>query len=97
MSKNKPQAKKESSEKKDSLFFSFNLIPVKYQTPALLAAVLILIIIFFKAGLFDGKVFSSADNIASKSFETFVNDAKAKGEFRSGPRIYFAVCQALPR
>ena len=37
--------------------------------------------IFFNEGLFGGKVFSNADNVASGSFKTFLDDAKAKGEF----------------
>src|SRR6266508_4186835 len=57
------------------------LIPEKYQTPIYLAVILILILIFFKSGLFGGKVFSSADNMASASFNTYLDDAKKEGIF----------------
>ena len=56
--------------------FTFSVIPEKYQTPVFLGIILILILIFFNAGLFGGKVFSSADNIASNSFTTYLDDAK---------------------
>ncbi len=73
---------KTSALKKDvSRSYSIDFIPAKWQTPVFLAVILILIMIFFNAGLFGGKVFSSADNIASGSFKTFLDDAKAKGEF----------------
>ena len=37
--------------------------------------------IFFNAGLFGGKVFSSANDIASGSFNTYLDDAKKEGIF----------------
>src|SRR5205085_12685036 len=61
--------------------FTFNLIPEKFQTPVFIAIIILLIIVFFKSGLFDGKVFSSADNIASDSWKTFLDDAKKEGIF----------------
>jgi Bacterial membrane protein YfhO len=79
--------KKEASAKspllkKDTVRdFTFTLIPEKYQTPAFLGIILILILIFFNSGLFGGKVFSSADNIASGSFNTYLDDAKKDGIF----------------
>ena len=80
------QVKKESAQHKPSQLkkersFTIDFIPEKWQTPVFLGLILILILIFFNAGLFGGKVFSSADNVASESFKTFLNDAKAKGEF----------------
>lgn len=87
---NKPKVtpKKESAQKnlaqlrKDPVRdFTVNFIPEKFQTPLFLAVILILILVFFKSGLFDGKVFSSSDNIASGSFNTFLDDAKKQGEF----------------
>lgn len=56
-------------------------MPEKYQTPVFLAVILIAILIFFNEGLFGGKVFYSPDNIASASFNTFLNDAKTQGIF----------------
>lgn len=61
--------------------YSLDFIPEKWQTPVFLAVILILILIFFNEGVFGGKVFSNADNVASGSFKTFLDDAKAKGEF----------------
>jgi hypothetical protein len=84
--KDTPQTKtgtqKTSSLKKDAArSYTIDFIPAKWQTPVFLAVILILILIFFNEGLFGGKVFSSADNVASGSFKTFLDDAKAKGEF----------------
>jgi hypothetical protein len=78
----KSSQNKTSALKKDTArSYTIDLIPAKWQTPVFLAAILVLILIFFNPGLFGGKVFSSADNIASESFKTFLDDAKAKGEF----------------
>jgi hypothetical protein len=88
MAKPKVPNKKESAPVKSTQLkrepardFTINFIPEKFQTPVFLAVILILIIIFFKSGLFDGKVFSSGDNIASSSFNTFLDDAKKEGIF----------------
>lgn len=81
MSKQKVTQTKSSLKKEAQQSTTFDLIPQKFQTPVFLGVILLLIIIFFNAGIFGGKTFASADNIASRSFETFVNDAKAKGEF----------------
>lgn len=78
----KDSASKPSSLKKDSArSYTIDFIPDKYQTPVFLVLLLVLILIFFNSGLFGGKVFSSADNIASASFDTFLKDAKAQGIF----------------
>jgi hypothetical protein len=90
--KKEAQVKKESQQKsthqkasplkKDTArSYTIDFIPQKWQTPVFLAVILVLILIFFNEGLFGGKVFSSADNVASGSFKTFLDDAKAKGEF----------------
>lgn len=68
-------------KKEPSRSYSIDFIPEKWQTPVFLAVILVMIFIFFNSGLFGGKVFSNADNIASGSFKTFLDDAKAKGEF----------------
>jgi hypothetical protein len=86
MAKSKSTKKETSSKstagRKESVRdFTFNVIPEKYQTPVFLGVILILILIFFNAGLFGGKVFSSADNIASNSFNTYLSDAKKDGIF----------------
>lgn len=78
---NKSQNKPNPLKKEAQRSYSIDFIPKKWQTPVFLAVILILIMIFFNQGLFGGKVFSSADNIASGSFKTFLDDAEAKGEF----------------
>jgi hypothetical protein len=75
------QQKNSPLRKESARSYSVDFIPAKWQTPVFLAVILILILIFFNEGIFGGKVFSSADNIASESFKTFLDDAKAKGEF----------------
>jgi len=60
----------------------FTLIPEKYQTPVFLALVFVLIMIFFHDGVLGDKVFSSADNIASASFNTSLDDANKEGIFQ---------------
>nr|HMQ79706.1 hypothetical protein [Ignavibacteria bacterium] len=77
----KTQAKTSLLKKDVSRSYTIDFIPAKWQTPVFLAVILVLIMIFFNSGLFGGKVFSSADNVASGSFKTFLDDAKAKGEF----------------
>ncbi|HEY3250873.1 MAG TPA: YfhO family protein, partial [Ignavibacteria bacterium] len=73
----KPSALKKESQRS----FTIDFIPQKYQTPVFLAVLLVMILIFFNQGLFGGKVFTSADNIASESFKTFLEDAKKDGVF----------------
>lgn len=80
-SSKKTQTKTSPLKKDAARSYSIDFIPQKWQTPVFLAVILVLILIFFNPGIFGGKVFSSADNIASESFTTFLNDAKAKGEF----------------
>lgn len=81
------QVKKETAQKSTTLKkeapknFNIDFIPEKFQTPVFLLVILILIMIFFNSGIFGGKVFSSADNIASESFKTFLEDAKKEGTF----------------
>ncbi|RPI18069.1 MAG: hypothetical protein EHM58_07020 [Ignavibacteriae bacterium] len=85
MAKTKTAVKKDmpkaSLKKEAAKNYKIDFIPEKYQTPVFLGLVLILILIFFNSGLFGGKVFSSADNIASASFDTYLKDAKAQGIF----------------
>jgi len=57
------------------------LIPSKYQHAAAIAVIFVSLIVFFHEIVFEGKVFQGADTIASKSFETYLNDAKAQGIF----------------
>lgn len=81
-SSSKTSAQKHSPLKKETArSYTIDFIPAKWQTPVFIAIILILILIFFNEGIFGGKVFGSADNVASGSFKTFLDDAKAKGEF----------------
>ena len=74
-------SKQPAGRRESARSFTFDLIPDKYQMPVFLGILLILILIFFNAGLFGGKVFSSADNIASNSFNTYLDDARKDGIF----------------
>ena len=77
-----PSGSKTLHPKKDTgQDYKVTLIPEKYQTPAYLALILISILIFFGAGIFGTKNFSSPDNIASNSFNTYLQDAKKDGVF----------------
>ncbi len=57
------------------------LIPLKFQHPAAVLAILLSLVVFFNEVVFEGKVFVAADNIASKSFQTLVSDAEQQGIF----------------
>ena len=57
------------------------MIPQRYQHAVSIAVIFISLLLFFNEIIFSGKVFVSGDSIASHSFETLVNDAKAEGVF----------------
>lgn len=57
------------------------LIPLKYQHVAAVAVIFLSLIIFFHELVFEGKVFVTADNIASHSFQTLIKDAEKEGIF----------------
>jgi len=52
-----------------------SIIPLRYQHAAAVILIFLSLIVFFHELVFEGKVFLAADTIASKSFETLVNDA----------------------
>lgn len=60
---------------------SFSFIPEKYRDAAYIIALIASVILFLSPALFTGGNFNASDNIASSSFETFLNDAKQQGEF----------------
>jgi hypothetical protein len=60
---------------------SFLFIPEKYRDGAYITALIIAVILFLSPALFTGGNFNASDNIASASFETFLNKAKEQGEF----------------
>ncbi len=54
-------------------------IPKEYQHYAAVGVILLALVIFFHDVVFSGKVFFASDNIASKSFFPYVDDAKKNG------------------
>jgi len=53
----------------------------KYENYIYIGIIILAVLIFFKDGVFGGKVFATSDNIASGSFGTFLDDAKKDGVF----------------
>jgi hypothetical protein len=53
----------------------------KYDTLIYVGIIILAVLIFFKDGVFGGKVFATSDNIAFDSFRTFLDDAKKNGVF----------------
>lgn len=54
---------------------------LKYENYIYIGIIILAVLIFFKDGIFGGKVFATSDNIASESFRTFLDDAKKSGIF----------------
>jgi hypothetical protein len=57
------------------------LIPERYQHALAIALLFISLIVFFNQIIFSGKTFTDVDWIASRSFDTFLGDAKQQGIF----------------
>jgi hypothetical protein len=57
------------------------LIPERFHHGAAILMLFISLIVFFNEIVFDSRVFIAADTIASKSFETLLNDANEEGVF----------------
>jgi hypothetical protein len=57
------------------------LIPERYQHVVALALLLLSIIVFFWPVIFQGKTYYDVDVIATRSFDTFLDDAKREGIF----------------
>ena len=80
ISKQKPVLKNPSSlsgsrtADSNSTFF-------KYENFIYIGIILLSVLIFFKEGVFSGKVFATGDILASDSFRTFLDDAKKSGVF----------------
>ncbi|MEO8665133.1 MAG: YfhO family protein [Ignavibacteria bacterium] len=53
----------------------------KYENYIYIGIIILAVLIFFKDGIFSGKVFATSDNLAFDSFKTFLNDAKKSGVF----------------
>ncbi|MBS1517095.1 MAG: YfhO family protein [Bacteroidetes bacterium] len=52
-----------------------------YDNYIFIALIILAVFLFFREGVFGGKVFATSDNIASESFRTFLTDAKKNGIF----------------
>ena len=57
------------------------LIPERYQHLVAIAALFLSLVLFFNQLVFNGKTYNDVDQMASRSFETFLADAKAEGVF----------------
>ena len=57
------------------------LIPQKYETPALIILILVLLVAFFHEAFFQGKVFVSPDVISPMSFQGYLKQAKMEHVF----------------
>ncbi len=78
VTKAKVSASKEKEVKAGFTFFDDNK-PVVLLV--LIGIILLSLLLFFNKGVFEGKVFASADNLSPLTFKTFLNDAKAQGIF----------------
>jgi len=52
-----------------------------YDNYIYIALIILIVLFFFREGVFGGKIFATSDNIASESFRTFLDDAKKNGIF----------------
>lgn len=76
----KPQAKKNQpgNEGNNLEILTSNNIKTK---SILIGIIVLAVLLFFWKGVFEGKIFASADNLSPLSFKTFLDDAKAQGIF----------------
>ncbi|ROL62380.1 hypothetical protein D9V86_00975 [Bacteroidetes/Chlorobi group bacterium ChocPot_Mid] len=78
--KNIPLKEKVNSKGASVKVTEKDLIPEKYQDLFYIALLFVLVYIFFSSAIF-GNGFYVSDNLASKSFETYVKDAENHGVF----------------
>lgn len=79
MAKVKQDLKKGKKSVKDNLDFlssTSTKIVLTY-----IAIICIILILFFRQGIFNQKIFASPDNLSPLSFKTFLEDSKAQGVF----------------
>lgn len=57
------------------------LIPLKYETPALIILILVLLVVFFHKAIFEGRVFVSPDVLSPMSFQSYLNQAAREHVF----------------
>jgi hypothetical protein len=60
---------------------SFNIFPTKYETWICLGIIVVSILVLFSGVVFEGKVFVASDNIASLSFNPYLDEANEQGIF----------------
>ena len=68
------------------------LIPERFQHFAAIALLFLSLVIFFNQLIFGGKMFADVDILASRSFDTFLSDAKQAGIFPLWNHTSSAVC-----
>jgi|WetSurMetagenome_2_1015567.scaffolds.fasta_scaffold51781_1 hypothetical protein len=74
----KPQAKKNQPTNTGINLDAFTSDTLKARY-IFVAIIVFAILVFFWKGVFEGKIFASADNLSPLSFKTFLDDAKAHG------------------
>lgn len=76
----KHPVKKIPTEKPGLNLDSFNSDTLKARY-IFISIIILAILLFFSKGVFEGKIFASADNLSPLSFKTFLDDARAQGIF----------------
>jgi hypothetical protein len=74
----KPQTKKNQPNNTGINLDAFTSDTLKARY-IFVAIIVFAILVFFWKGVFEGKIFASADNLSPLSFKTFLDDAKAQG------------------
>ncbi|MCX7832622.1 MAG: YfhO family protein [Ignavibacteria bacterium] len=77
------KVKQDLKKKKTSINDSLNFLTSSSTKIVLIyiAIICIFLILFFRQGIFNDKVFASPDNLSPLSFKTFLEDSKAQGIF----------------
>ena len=76
----KTQVKKSSDKPATGFMSNFNFDSPKANY-IFLGLIILAILLFFKDGVFGGKIFASPDNLSPNSYKTFLSDAKQQGIF----------------
>jgi hypothetical protein len=76
----KPLGKKIQNDKQGMNLDAFTSDSLKARY-VFIGIIVLAILMFFSKGVFEGKIFASADNLSPLSFKTFLDDAKAQGIF----------------
>jgi len=81
MSKTKTQVSASSKSAKFTELKDSDLNFGKWDNYIYIGVIILALMVFFREGIFNGKVFTSGDHIAFDSFKTFFDDAKKDGIF----------------